>query len=124
MSPIRIHLGPMPEMLRAIITDLLRSEADIEIVGRSNDGRGALGEARDDRADVLITEDKAQSPPNCLDAILSPPPLAVLAVSADGRNAAAVSLVRQSIPLESGPGPALAAAVRELAGRLGAATPP
>lgn len=118
MNSIRIHLGPMPEMLRAIITDLLGSEGDFEIVGCSDDGQGALGDARGERADVLITQECHDAGQDCLQAILSPEPLAVFALSADGTNAAAVSLMRQPIALDSGSGAALASAVRSLAGGL------
>ena len=121
MSPVRIHLGPMPEMLRSIVTDLLLTESDIEIVGQSDDG--ALGAAREEGADVIITQEYAGDGSGCLQAILSPEPLAVVALSADGTNAAAVSLYRQSIPLDPSSGTALARAVRSLAGSLAGARP-
>lgn len=94
------------------------------VVGRSEDGEGALVDAREDQADVLITQDGAGSRPDCLQAILSPEPLAVFAVSVDGKKADAVSLVHRSVSLEPQSGPALATAVRSLAQESGASAPP
>jgi hypothetical protein len=124
MNPIRIHLGPMPEMLRSIVTDLLGAESDMLIVGRSEAGQGALHDARRGFANVLITQDGEEGDSGCLEAVLSPGPLAVLAVSADGHHAAAVNLVRRSIPLDCESGPALAAAVRSLTHEEERAAPP
>jgi len=123
MSPVRIHLGPMPEMLRTIVTDLLRGEDDMTIVGSSNDGAGALFDARNAGADVFITEQSAGEGHGCLQAILAPRPLAIFALSSDGTTAAAVSLVAQSTPLGLDSGQALATAVRDLARRLSASPP-
>jgi len=115
MNPIRIHLGPLPEMLRSNGSDLLSAEHDMLVTGCSKEAETALGDAREVRADVLITEDIAGAGSKCLEAILAPAPLTVFAVSADGRGAAAVSLVRRTVELERGSGPALASSIRDLA---------
>src|SRR5688572_22809794 len=38
VNSIRIHLGPMPKMLRTIVGDLLDREKDLLVVGRSERG--------------------------------------------------------------------------------------
>ena len=105
----------MPEMLQTIIADLLSQESDIVVVSRSDDGNDALQHARDARADVLITQDRANGVTSCLDAILWHEPLGIVALSADGQSAAAVSLVRQPISLNGGERSALAAEIRTMA---------
>ena len=55
MNQIRVHLGPMPRMLRSVINDLLASEPDVAIVGNSQDGRPSFVAASAERADVLVT---------------------------------------------------------------------
>ena len=105
----------MPEMLRTIVADLLSQEPDIEVVSRSTDGIDAVQRARDARADVLITQDRANGGTTCLDAILWHEPLGIVALSADGQSAAAVSLARQPISLNGGDRSALAAEIRIMA---------
>ena len=105
----------MPEMLRTIVADLLSQEPDIVVVSRSSDGKEAVQRARDDRADVLITQDCANGATTCLDAILWHEPLGIVALSADGQSAAGVSLVRQPISLNGGERSALAAEIRTMA---------
>ena len=105
----------MPEMLRTIVADLLSQEPDIVVVSRSNDGKDAIQCARDARADVLITQDRANGVTTCLDAILWHEPLGIVALSTDGQSAAAVSLVRQPISLNGGERSALAAEIRMMA---------
>lgn len=120
MSPIRIHLGPMPEMLRTIISDLLREEPDFVLVGRSAGDRDPLRAARDGHADVLITQDCATAPDTCLDMILAAAPIGIFALSADGQNAASVSVVRRTVALNSLKRAEFASAVRNTAQRDGA----
>jgi DNA-binding NarL/FixJ family response regulator len=112
----------MPEMLRAIISDLLSCEADISIVGRSNAGDECLRAAREARAAVIIVQDPGDEQSTCLDLVLAEPPLGVLAVSIDGQSAAGVSLVRRPINLDSGGPSILADAIRRMAAELSAAT--
>lgn len=120
VEPIRVHLGPMPEMLSTIIGDLLRKEPDIVVIGRSGDDQNALHSALDEHADVLIVQDRPKGAGNCLETILSGTPLGIFALSADGRNAAAVNLVRHEFELESDRPSALASAVRTMAEDLNA----
>ena len=120
MSPIRIHLGPMPEMLRTIITDLLHQEPDLVIVGRSGPGQDPLRSACDDHANVLITQDRSDAPAGCLDTILSAAPLGIFALSADGQNASSVRLVRQPVAPDSLKQADFADAIRSTAEQLDA----
>lgn len=117
MTPIRIHLGPMPEMLRTIIGDLLGGEDDLLVVGRSNEGDDTLAMAKQNEADVLITNDRANQGSLGLDRILAAAPLSILAISDDGRSADAVGLLRTSIALNDDKSSGLTEAVRELAHR-------
>lgn len=103
-------------MLRAIVDDLLARESDLLVTGSSRAGEDPLVRAREERADMLITEDGGKSGATCLEAILSGPPLSVLAIAADGREAAAVSLVRQPIDIEGETDAAFADAIRRVAG--------
>lgn len=118
MNPIRIHLGSMPEMLRAIITDLLHQDSDIVVVGRSGQGEDELECAREEWADVLITQDRQHDGNVLLDRLLQAPPICIFAISDDGRTADAVNLVRRPIPLNDKLPSAFANAVRQIAGNL------
>jgi len=114
VESIRIHLGPMPTMLRSILGDLLRQHPDMVVVGESAPSEDSLKTARDERADLLITEDGAGGSGTCLDAILKGPRLGIVALSADGRRASAVNLVRQPI-LDDEEQQSLADAIRRIA---------
>jgi chemotaxis response regulator CheB len=122
VNPIRVYFGPMPEMLRTIISDLLSHEADIAIVGRSTARDECLRAARKERAAVIIVQNPEDEQSTCLDLVLAEPPLGVLAVSIDGQSAAGVSLVRRPINLDSGGPSMLADAIRRMAAELSAAT--
>ena len=125
MSPIRVHFGPMPSMLRAIIGDLLGEEPDIVIVGNSSPGNDdCLRAAREQKAEIIIAQDALDGGTTCLDLILADPPLGVLAVAGDGRSAAGVSLARAPVSLEAGSSSGLADAIRRLVGQLGVPADP
>lgn len=114
MRPIRIHLGPMPAMLRTIVGDLLRQEPDMVLLTRTESGPDALQSAREESADILITQEGAGEPGSCLDTIMRSEGLGICALSADGRSASAVSLVRRPIAFDEDRF-ALADAVRRMA---------
>lgn len=111
VNPIRIHLAPMPAMLLAIVEDMLAAESDFVVVGHSRAGEDALGRARRDQADVLITHDGGEGG-TCLADVLADPPLGILSIAGDGRAAAAVSLARRPVALEGNGGAPFAAAIR------------
>jgi hypothetical protein len=114
VGPIRIQLGQMPPMLSRIVDDLLLREPDMVVVGRSPGG-DPLREARDNRADMLITQDEFEGGGTCLDAILAAPPLSILAISRDGLTGAGISLSRRPVNLGAEGGTTLAEAIRGLA---------
>jgi len=120
VSPIRIHLGPMPEMLRTIITDLVHEEPDLLVVGRSGPDQDPLRCARDDQASVLITQDCTEPQPSCLDTIVSAAPLGIFALSADGQNASSVKLLSQPVALNRLNRAEIADAIRNTAAHLDA----
>ena len=99
MNPIRVHLGPMPRMLRSMISDLLASEPDMTVVGNSFDAQESLHEASAQSADILIEQERAANHRTCTAAVLSGAPAAILAVATDGHDGMAVNFVRQPISL-------------------------
>ena len=100
MRPIRIHLGPMPTMLRTIVSDLLRREPDMVLVARSDGGPDALQGAYQQGADILITQEGAGDSAGCLETILQSHALGICALSADGRSASAVNLRRHPVSFD------------------------
>jgi hypothetical protein len=118
VNPIRVHLGQMPTMLCTIVSDLLRQEPDMVVVGRSEPDQDAVAAASEQQADILITQDQAGGAATSLESILRGPLLGVFALSADGRNAAAVNLVRYPVPLDHDPDQGLADAIRRIADEL------
>lgn len=119
MTTIRVHLGPMPEMLRTIIGDLLGNETDLVVVGSSAPGEDALRQAQKDDADVLITDYRGRQASSLLDGLLSATPISVLAISNDGQSADAVCLIRRHpVSLGQGGQSRLADTVREIVGQI------
>lgn len=104
-------------MLRTIVGDLLRPEPDMVLLARPEAGSDALQSARDDSADVLITQEGAGEPGSCLETIMQSQALGICALSADGRSASAVNLVRRPIAFDEDRF-ALAEAVRRIAETL------
>jgi pyruvate/2-oxoglutarate dehydrogenase complex dihydrolipoamide dehydrogenase (E3) component len=101
----------MPEMLRSIVDGLLAQEADLVVVGRSAAGDDALLQARAEQAEMLIIAEGEHSGSKCLGAILSGPPLSILAIARNGRDGTAVSLAARQVDLDRS-GRALSEAVR------------
>jgi len=118
LDPIRIHLGPMPGMLGNILSDLLGSEPDIMIVGRSTNRNDCLADARAAAASVIVTREAVGDGSDCLGLILAEPPLGLLEVSHDGQSAAGMSLVREPVQLNDGGPSGLSEAIRRIAAQL------
>jgi hypothetical protein len=114
VNPIRIQLGKMPPMLTRIVDDLLASEPDMVVVGRSSGPEDPLREARENEADMLVTQD-GQDGGTCVDAILAAPAFSVFAIGHDGRNGSAVSLIRRPVELDAAENAGLADAIRRVA---------
>ena len=90
----------MPAMLRTIVGDLLRQEPDMLLVAHPGGGQDAIRTAREQSADILITQDGADDPGDCLETILRGDGLAICALSADGRSASAINLARRPIAFD------------------------
>gem|GEM_PF-3080703 len=106
----------MPAMLTRIVDDLLDTETDMVVVGRSSDAEDSLRLARENEADMLITLD-GEGGGTCLEAILAGPALSIFAIGRDGRQGSAISLVRRPIELDTGEHASLAEAIRVVAAR-------
>jgi|KBSSwiStaDraftv2_1062776.scaffolds.fasta_scaffold156577_3 chemotaxis response regulator CheB len=116
MCPIRIHLGQMPPMLRTMINDLLEAEPDMAVVGNSYAGDDALLAASTAKADMLISQEQTSLGDNCLSAIITENPAAILAISSSGEGGTSVNLIRRPISLDTGGGSGLADTVRDILG--------
>lgn len=101
-------------MLSRIVDDLLVREPDMVVVGRSPGGGDPLREARDNRADMLITQDEFGGG-TCLDTVIAAPPLSILAISRDGLSGSGIRLARRPVDLGAEAGTTLADAIRGLA---------
>jgi len=109
----------MPELLRVIMGDMLDGIPGLVIAGRSAPNEDSLRKARDDDADLLIMQEQAQSGVTCLDLVMARSPLAIFALSQDGRSAASVILRRRGIEVESGGRSTIVEAIQELVERVG-----
>ena len=114
-APIRILLGPMPEMLRTMIRDLLSCEEDMLVVGESNDPSAALASAVDARADMLIAQSVEDPKDHLFHALMTASPFCIFAIATSGTDATAVQLVRGPISFDASSKAALASAVRKSA---------
>jgi Flp pilus assembly protein TadD len=85
------------------------------VVGQSSNGDDSLRRAREDEADMLITQDGVNGDTS-LDAILHAPALSILAIDRDGRSGSAISLARRAVDLDSNGG-GLAEVIRHAAAR-------
>jgi hypothetical protein len=108
----------MPKMLRTIVEDLLSLEQDIVVVGRSEHQSDVLRDARDEGADMLITQSGQGARDTSIDAILSAAPLEIFAIGADGTQAAVINLTRRAIALDGDKQAVLSEAIRQAACNL------
>jgi DNA-binding NarL/FixJ family response regulator len=99
VPPIRVHLGPMPEMLRTFIEDLLAPEPDIVIVGHSDDRTGLVLSARRHDADMLITQTDRHPHEDSLDVILAAAPIKIFTIGPNGKDASVVDVSRHAVSL-------------------------
>jgi hypothetical protein len=105
-------------MLRTIIEDLLSLERDIIVVGSSRQQQDVLKRARDEGADMLITQSRPEAGESSLDAILSAPPVKIFAIDPDGKAAAVFNLTRRAIALNGDRKTVLGQAIRDAASSL------
>lgn len=113
MSAIRIHLGPMPTMLRSIITDLLSTEQEVEIVGMGDEEGPSLAAARAEGADVLLVSQSSRAADPSLAALLEGRPRTVLMLKPDHQTCVAVTLTRREYPVDGEDLSDLAAVIRK-----------
>jgi chemotaxis response regulator CheB len=117
MNSIRIHLGPLPPMLRTMINDLLEEEPDMTVVGNSYAGEDSLVAASADKADMVISQEQTSLSDTCLSAIITQNPAAILAISPNGNGGTSVNFVHKTVSLDGAGTSALANTVREILGR-------
>ena len=115
MAKVRIQLAQMSALLSAMITDLLATEKDIEIVGYTRSSQDSLVAARAEGANMIITERGVQSREPSLGAIVDDLPLTILAIEPNGSTGTSISFSRQTLRLQSDGTNALADAVRKAA---------
>jgi hypothetical protein len=115
---IRIQLVAMDTMLSDMITDLLATEPDIAVVGRSANVSQAMGPRGVEAPDVLLLQD-GRSGEGLVAAALARKPPAILCIVANGREGWTLRLAAERQPIEAAEG-GLAAAVRRAAGHPGA----
>jgi DNA-binding NarL/FixJ family response regulator len=115
MSPIRVHLGPMPEMLRTFIKDLLSVDGGIVVVGHSDEQNQVFRHAREQGADMLIAQVGGSADHSSIDTVLSAAPVKIFAIRPDGKNAEVVNLTRQAIALDGDRQAVLGEAIRQAA---------
>ena len=112
--PIRVVLAHMPPMLRDIIRDAVRNEADLEIVGTIGEQEPLLAALAGAEADVLIL---GAGPPDDLtfakQAWLKSPRLKVLTIAQGGRSAVLHALRPNKAVLGDLSAQGLVAAIRE-----------
>jgi DNA-binding NarL/FixJ family response regulator len=114
-DPIRVLLGPMPDLLREMIEDLLSCEPDMVVLGRSEDAAAALAAACRAPADMLIMQAGEDRKSGMLDAIVEAPPFSIFAISPSGKDARAVNFVHEAIAFDTSSRTAFAAAIRRIA---------
>lgn len=115
MSPIRVHLGPMPEMLRTFIEDLLSVDRGIVVVGHSDEQNQVFQHAREQGADMLIAQVGGNVGHSSIDTVLSAAPVKIFAIRPDGKNAEVVNLTRHAVALDSERQAVLGEAIRQAA---------
>lgn len=116
-DPIRVLLGPMPDLLREMLEDLLSCESDMVVLGQSETGTAALTSACEARADMLIIQSRADGNAGLLNSIVDGSPFSIFAISPTGEHATAVRFVHEDVVFDSSSGTTLAAAIRRVARR-------
>ena len=96
-----------------MITDLLAAERDFEIVGTAEGADNALVTAREQGANLIITQDQSEVRDQCLDAIVQDVPLTILALAPGGSAGTSINLSRRTMRLQGGDRSALADVIRK-----------
>jgi DNA-binding NarL/FixJ family response regulator len=112
---IRVLLGPMPDLLRDMIKDLLSSEKDMVVLGNSETPGMALITACSEQADMLIVQAGEDGECGLLDELVRSSPFSIFAISASGTDATAINLIHQDVVFDASSRTAFAAAIRSVA---------
>ena len=121
---IRVLLGPMPDLLREMIEDLLSCESDMIVLDRSDNAAGALATACNAPADLLIMQAGEDRESGLLDAIIQAPPFSIFAISPSGEDATAINFVHEAVAFDPSSRTAFAGAIRRIARSSPANAPP
>lgn len=114
-DPIRVLLGPMPDLLREMLEDLLSCESDMVVLGQSETGTGALTSACEANADMLIMQSEPDGKEGLLNSIVDGPPFSIFAISETGEHAKAVRFVHEDVVFDASSRTTFAAAIRRVA---------
>jgi len=119
MCPVRVLFGALPATLHATLSEAIRSQADIEVVGVASQPTTLLVAAGTLRADIVVVAMVDCGLPGIASHLLDQyPQIWVVAVASDGRQAV-VSAMRPHVEHIAGPSPTdLVRAMRSLGERL------
>lgn len=84
MTPVRVVLVSLPDLLREIVAGVLGAQPDIVVVGTEDDAQEAI-ERRG--ANVLVVDDESLDREGITDLLRRHPDVSVIGISADGRQA-------------------------------------
>jgi DNA-binding NarL/FixJ family response regulator len=114
-DPIRVLLGPMPDLLREMLEDLLSCESDMVVLGQSETATAALTSACEANADMLIMQSEPHEKQGLINSIVEGPPFSIFAISATGEHATAVRFVHEDVVFDASSRSTFAAAIRRVA---------
>ena len=112
MDPIRVLLGPMPQMLRDILVATLSAQADMVLVGQRTAAPLAEAVAAHAAEVVVVGADRNDRPEEYVEAFRHRPQVRVLVIRSDGRTAAMHELLIRRQPLRELSPDAVVSAVR------------
>lgn len=115
MRPVRVLFGVLPAPLRTALSEVIHSQADIEVVGVASQPTSLLLAAGRLRADIVVLAMVDSGLPGIASHLLDQyPQIRVVAVAADGRQAL-VTLMRPQVEHIAVSSPAdLVGAIRSL----------
>jgi DNA-binding NarL/FixJ family response regulator len=122
LEQVRVILVEMPEMLRAIVKEVMSDEDDLEIVDE-DDGDAAVATIREGGACVVITQRDDRAGQSIDRFLGAGPGVRVLALSTDGRDGAVYELQPEKHLLGEISPPLLLAAIRDPLGDPGTTRP-
>ena len=82
---MRVFIGEMPRLLRDILSDLVRVQTDMEVIGRGGDAE--LADALQRGVDVLILGEAALNRSAAARLLATHPDLTIVTIGGEGRSA-------------------------------------